>query len=355
MSEKAIYRIIDANFNRAREALRVMEEVGRFALNHPGLSARAKELRHQLCRAVGQLPAERLLSCRDSVQDVGMETRVTGQHRRGSLEDCLTAGSKRLSEALRVLTETIQTLDPDLSQTIEIIRFKGYKLEKDLVILGIPHQRYQPVRLYVLITDNDFTEIRRLTEQCARGGADCLQLRTKGLTDREQFARAQEFVSICRENGVISIVNDRIDVAITSGADGVHLGAEDLTLAAVRKLQSEPLIVGLTTHNHQEMRSALTEEPTYIAMGPAFPTSTKDNLKVAGLGYLREGMQSLSETGVGHVAIGGITLENLDSVLETGVSTVAVCNAVTTAHDPATACADFKAKLTRAPLPTSHP
>jgi thiamine-phosphate pyrophosphorylase len=355
MSEKAIYRIIDANFNRAREALRVMEEVGRFALNHPGLSARAKELRHQLCRAVGQLPTERLLSCRDSVRDVGIETRVSGQHRRGSLEDCLTAGSKRLSEALRVLTETVQTLDPDLSHTIEILRFKGYDLEKDLAILGIPHQRYQPVRLYVLITDNDPIEIRRLTEQCARGGADCLQLRTKGLTDRDQLARAQEFVSICRENGVISIVNDRIDVAITSGADGVHLGAEDLGITAVRKLQSEPLIVGLTTHNLLELHNALAEQPTYIALGPAFPTSTKDSLKVAGLDYLREGIQSLVETGVGHAAIGGITLENLDRVLETGVSTVAVCAAVTAAPDPAAACADFKAKLTKATIPTARP
>ncbi len=164
----------------------------------------------------------------------------------------------------------------------------------------------------------------------------------KGLTDRDQFARAQEFVSICRENGVISIVNDRIDVAITSGVDGVHLGAEDLGITAVRKLQSEPLIVGLTTHNLLELRNALAEQPTYIALGPAFPTSTKDSLKVAGPDYLREGIQSLFETGVGHAAIGGITLENLDRVLETGVSTVAVCAAVTAAPDPTAACADFK-------------
>ncbi len=345
MSEKAIYRIIDANFNRAREALRTMEEYARFGLNHGGLSTRTKELRHRLCRAIGQLPSDRLLSCRDSAGDVGVDARVPTQHQRRSLEDCLTAGSMRLSEALRVLTETVHTLDPDLAHTLESLRFLGYNLEKDLAVAGIPYYRYQPVQLYVLINHNNVLEMRRLTEQCAKGGADCLQLRTKGLTDRARIALANDFVSICREHGVLSIVNDRIDIAIVSGADGVHLGAEDLTIDSVRQLQTKPLIVGLTTHTSPELRSALAERPTYVAMGPAFPTTTKTNLEAAGLDYLREGVQRLAGTGVAHVAIGGITLTNLGRVLKTGVSTVAVCAAIAEAGDPTAACTCFKEKL----------
>lgn len=354
MSEKAIYRIIDANFNRAREALRTMEEYARFALNHGGLSTRAKELRHRLCRAIGRLPADRLFACRDSAGDVGADAQVPAQHQRRSLEDCLTAGSKRLSEALRVLTETVQTLDSDLAHTLEGLRFLGYNLEKDLAVVGIPCHRYQSVHLYVLINPSNASEMRHLTEQCAKGGADCLQLRSKGLTDRARIAQASDFVSICREFDVLSIVNDRIDIAIVSGADGVHLGAEDLTIDAVRQLQTKPLIVGLTTHNHQELCAALAEQPTYIAMGPAFPTTTKANLKAVGLDYLRDSMPRLEGSGVGHVAIGGITLENLDSVLETGVSTVAVCAAIAEASDPVAACTRFKERLAcvvKAPQP----
>lgn len=345
MSEKAIYRIIDANFNRAREALRVMEEYGRFALNHPGLSARAKELRHQLCQAIEQLPPARLLNSRDSIGDVGAETQVPGQHQRRSLEDCLTAGCKRLSEALRALTETMQTLDPALAQTIERLRFQGYNLEKDLAILGIPRTHFQAVRLYVLISSNETNEIRRLTEQCIAGGADCLQLRTKGLSDREQLDRARGFVSLCRDHGVLSIINDRVDIAVAAGAGGVHLGADDLSVAAARQLQTEPLVIGVTTHNVTELQNALAEQPTYVALGPAFPTTTKPGLKAAGLEYIKEGMKILENSGTGHVVIGGVTPANLDQILETGARTVAVCAAVTATANPQTACEKFQGLL----------
>ena len=106
-----LYRIIDANFNRAREALRVMEEYCRFGLNHSGLAGKAKQCRHRLCEAISKLDSVKLICSRDVAGDVGRELKVEGQLSRQSIEDCFTAAAKRASEALRTLAESIQTID----------------------------------------------------------------------------------------------------------------------------------------------------------------------------------------------------------------------------------------------------
>ncbi|MFC1764215.1 thiamine phosphate synthase [Planctomycetota bacterium] len=355
MIEKAVYRIIDANFNRAREALRVMEEYCRFALNHPTLSAQAKQLRHRLCQALSQLPATRLIACRDSERDVGAEIQVAGQLQRTQLEDCLTAGCKRLSEALRALTESIQTFDPNLAQSLERLRFAGYQLEKDIAVIGIPCQRYRQVRLYVLVSHDHPTEVLQQTQACIAGGADCIQLRSKHLDDRSYLSLAQDFVKICKDSHVLSIVNDRIDIAVAAEADGVHLGGNDLSVNCTRMLQREPLIVGSTTHNAFELTTAIADSPTYIALGPAFATHTKPDLDPVGLDYLRQAATTLSDTGIGNVAIGGITLDTLPAVLATGVQAVAICAAVTAAPDPKAACQAFKEILTQNTIQTGIP
>lgn len=345
MIEKSVYRIIDANFNRAREALRVIEEYCRFVLNHGDLSARAKHLRHQLSQSVGQIPPIRLLTSRDSAGDVGAETQVEGQHRRRSLTDCLTAGNNRLSEALRALAESIQIIDPILARIIERLRFQGYELAKDIAILGIPSQRYQAVRLYVLISEHQPEKVLTLTRQCITGGADCIQLRVKGLSDLALLGLARPFVELCAEAGIISIINDRIDIAVAAGAGGVHLGANDLSVETARQLQTEPLVIGCTSHSMEELKAACKMRPTYIALGPAYATITKPDLPTAGLEYIRQGVDALKDTPIGHVAIGGITLKNVSKVIRAGAQTVAVCAAVTHAADPSKACQAFRKLL----------
>jgi hypothetical protein len=119
--DNAAYRIIDANFNRAREGLRVIEDYCRFALNSKSLSARAKELRHQLCRTIGKLDSGKLIASRDTLADVGVDQVIEGQHRREDLKDCLTAACKRVVEALRVLSVVIQCVE-GVSPSFKIIR-----------------------------------------------------------------------------------------------------------------------------------------------------------------------------------------------------------------------------------------
>ena len=108
--ERSAYRIIDANFNRGREALRVIEELCRFSLNSATLSERTKQLRHQLCSVISRLDEGRLISSRDTVGDVGIGVGFEEQLKRGSLEDCLTAACKRLTEALRAIAEVAETV-----------------------------------------------------------------------------------------------------------------------------------------------------------------------------------------------------------------------------------------------------
>jgi thiamine-phosphate pyrophosphorylase len=345
--ERAGYRIVDANFNRAREALRVMEEYCRFALNCGALSERAKGLRHEFCAAVAKLDTGRLIAGRDTVGDVGVGQKVEGQLERATLKDSFTAAAKRVTEALRALSETVRVEDKAVAEAVERLRYAAYTLEKDIVLFSEPIERFNRVRLYVIITSNLPADVLALASKCATGGADCIQLRAKDIPDDRHFALAVEFVEICREMGALSIINDRADIAAAAGADGVHLGQHDLPVEQVRRLQLSPLIIGKSTHSLKEVDAACSGLPSYVSLGPAFPTPTKPGLEVAGPDYIRQGLERLAGTGISHVAIGGITLDNVEQVMRAGAERVAVCSAVTRAADPAAACRRLKEKITK--------
>ncbi|MHC4204892.1 MAG: thiamine phosphate synthase [Planctomycetota bacterium] len=343
--ERAAYRIIDANFNRAREACRVVEEFCRFVLNSSLLTERAKQLRHELSGSIGRLDAGRLIAGRDSLGDVGAGKTVEKQLTRGSLNDCCTAGCKRLTEALRALAEFIRIDNESVAAVIEKLRFDAYTLEKDIVIFSDTSAKFKNVKLYIVITSNLPAEVISLTHKCAAGGADCIQLRAKDIEDDKHFALAVEFVKICRDAGVVSIINDRTDVAVASGADGVHLGQNDLPVEQARKLQLAPLIIGKSTHSLKQLRAACAEGLTYVGLGPVFATPTKPGADAVGLEYVTGATEVLADTGIGHVAIGGITPDNVEKVLNAGAGSVAVCSAVTHASDPAAVCRIFKEKI----------
>jgi thiamine-phosphate pyrophosphorylase len=344
--ERAVYRIIDANFNRSREAIRVIEEFCRFALNSGPLTERAKQIRHELSSAIGRLNAGRLISSRDTLGDVGVGKTVDEQLVRGELRDCFTAGCKRLTEALRVLAEMTQTQDRSVAETIEKLRYAAYTLEKDIALFSDAFEKFGRIRLYIIITGNLPADIISLTCKCAAGGADCIQLRAKAAEDDKLFAIAVEFVRICKEAGVLSIINDRVDVAVAAGADGVHLGQNDLPIEQTRKLQLAPLIIGKSTHSPRQLRAACEERPTYAALGPVFATETKPTAEAVGLDYVRQATGILADTGISNVAIGGIKLDNVEDVLRAGAKAIAVCAAVTKASDPTAACGALKEKIT---------
>ncbi len=346
--ERTLYRILDANFNRAREAARGMEEFCRFALNDKVLSGRCKQIRHQLCMAYGRIDAGRLLAARDTEGDVGRGMSVEGQLGRTDQEGCFIAAVRRWGEAMRVLTEAVQVVRSEATGEFERLRFEGYAIEKEAMLAWMPKNRFAPVRLYVLVTvgkDSDPKKVLDLIERCTEGGADCIQLRVKGLNDGVLYNISREFVYICRTAKVLSIVNDRVDVAVACDADGVQLGQEDLPVAVVRQIQQKPMIVGVSTHNPIELHEAIKQGADYVGLGPAFASPTKPDVPVTGPEYLRTAMDMLKDAAVGHVAIGGITRGNLAEVLACGVRAVAVGSAVTEATDPGEECRQFKRAL----------
>jgi len=352
--QRSLYRIIDANFNRAREALRVIEEFCRFALNSAPLTERAKQLRHDLSACLQHLDANRLITSRDSLGDVGIGQTVDSQLPRADLKDCFTANCKRLTEALRVLAEMTQTINPSIAETFERLRFSAYTLEKDVMLFSDTSEKFKAVKLYVIISSNLPADVLSLTHRCIAGGADCIQLRAtcsepvepKDIDDAQLFDLASEFVRICKEGGVLSIINDRVDIAVAAGADGVHLGQDDLPIDPARKLQLTPLIIGKSTHSIEQLRAACRELPTYVSLGPVFSTPTKPTAKPVGLIYVTQAVGILKDTGIGHVAIGGITLENIERVVAAGAEAIAVCSAVTCAADTTAACRALKQKIT---------
>ena len=345
MTERAVYRIIDANFNRAREALRVVEEFCRFGLNSPPLTSRAKQLRHELCGAIGTLDAGRLMASRDTLGDVGVAQVVDNQLGRGDLRDSLTAGCKRLTEALRAIAEMIRIENQSLAETIEKLRYDSYTLEKDIVLFADTVEKYKRVGLYIVITSDLPVEVISLTQKCVAGGADCIQLRAKAIEDDNLFALAETFAGICRDGGVLSVINDRVDIAVAAGADGLHVGQNDLPIEQARKLQTTPLVTGKSTHSLEQLRAACAERPTYAALGPVFATGTKPDVPAVGLDYVRQATEVLADQGIGNVAIGGITVDNVEQVLSAGAASIAVCAAVTKSKDPTGACRALKEKI----------
>lgn len=156
------------------------------------------------------------------------------------------------------------------------------------------------------------------------GGATAIQLRDKDADGGELLETACAMATFCRQNGVLFIVNDRLDVALLSGADGVHVGQSDLPVSEVRRLAPPPFIVGASAHTSDEAKKAEADGADYLGVGAVFGTGSKDDAKVIGLDGVRA-VAAVARTPL--VAIGGITLENLPDVVRCGVDGVSVISA----------------------------
>jgi thiamine-phosphate pyrophosphorylase len=250
-----------------------------------------------------------------------------------------------LTEALRALAEVIRIDNQSSAEAIEKLRYDAYTLEKDIFMFADTVEKYKRVGLYIVITSGLPVEVISLTHKCAAGGADCIQLRAKAIEDDQFFALAEAFVGICRNAGVLSVINDRVDIAVAAGADGLHVGQNDLPIEQARKLQATPLVIGKSTHSLEQLRAACEQRPTYAALGPVFATGTKPDVPPVGLDYVRQAAEVLADQGIGNVAIGGITVDNVEQVLSAGAASIAVCAAVTKSEDPTGACRALKEKI----------
>lgn len=341
----AILRLIDANANRAREALRVLEDYARFVLDAGPLSASLKHIRHQLTAAIGRLLPAAILH-RDTPGDVGTVNKTAAELTRQSVGDVVVAAGKRLGEALRAIEEYLKTIDPAAAATVEALRYEFYDVEQR--VARTLHQAatdFSTVALYVIVTESVcHGDWLATAAEALRGGADCLQLREKSMDSGELLRRARALVALCREFGVPCIINDRPDIAVLSGADGVHVGQGDLPAVEARKIVGPDKVVGVSTHHIDQARQAVLDGANYIGVGPFFRSSTKPRDFIAGPAYATEVARQIR---IPAVAIAGITTDNVGEVVATGLKSVAVSAAVLSAPDVRAAAAGLKRQLPR--------
>lgn len=166
-------------------------------------------------------------------------------------------------------------------------------------------------------------------ELLIQGGATLIQLREKHSSPREFFLQAQAAIEVARPHGVRIIINDRVDIALAVRADGVHLGQDDMPPKAARELLGEKALIGFSTHSPAQASQASTLPIDYLAIGPIFPTSSKnDPDPIVGLAGLEQVRNAVGDLPV--VAIGGICSENIQIVLNEGATCVAVISGVLT-------------------------
>jgi len=178
------------------------------------------------------------------------------------------------------------------------------------------------------------------------GGADVVQLRDKGLPCRDLFAAACEIREITRDAGVLFIVNDRIDIALASGADGVHLGQNDLPIRDARRIAPPGFIIGVSVGCIADAVAAESAGAGYVAASPIFPTTSKENAGPGhGITVLREICSAVS---LPVIAIGGISPLNVPQVIAAGADGVAVISSVVGQEDIAGAARQMKAIIRNA-------
>lgn len=164
------------------------------------------------------------------------------------------------------------------------------------------------------------------------GGADAIQFRQKTGATREMIEVARQMKKLCEESDVKFIVNDRVDVAIAAGADGVHLGQDDFPIPLARELLGEGMIIGGSAATIAEARKCLSQGADYVGFGPVYPTTSKDDAgPVSGIDILKQVVEALP---LPIIAIGGISAENTLEAMRAGAHGIAVISAVCCQEDP---------------------
>jgi thiamine-phosphate pyrophosphorylase len=209
------------------------------------------------------------------------------------------------------------------------------------------HDRLGRARLYLLATSS----VARLpltdaVSAAIDGGVDLVQLREKEMEDGDFHELADELRLLCAARDVPFVVNDRAFAARLAGADGVHVGQEDLSVAEARAIVGPDAFVGVSTHDAEELARALTDGADYVGVGSVFPTATKGrDVTVSGAAALAPLALRAEAAGVPAFAIGGITPDNAGEVVAAGFRRIAVCAGILATDDPAAAARRLAALL----------
>lgn len=362
MSQIAALRILDASLNRATEGLRVVEDFTRFVLDDCFLTNELKSIRHDLVGAATRVSSSDRHTARDTAHDVGTRITTEREAQRADTWDVCAASLKRTQQSLRSLEEYGKLVNVEFAGRCESLRYRLYTLEKALDIVRTSRDRLAKTTLCVLMDGGPSVEsFEVLVRALVEAGIGMIQLRDKRLGDRELIDRARALVTLTRrqppalpgvgstdrqeppaepgaakasKSSTLAIINNRADIAAIVGADGVHIGQEDLSVKDARAIVGPRALVGVSTHNIDQARAAVLDGANYLGAGPTFASRTKTFDRFAGLDYLRA---VAGEIRLPSFAIGGISAKNIRDVLSTGISRVAVGAAVIQADNPSVA------------------
>ncbi|HEY9907836.1 MAG TPA: thiamine phosphate synthase [Thermosynechococcaceae cyanobacterium] len=335
--QSALCRILDANLDRAREGLRVLEEWCRFGLENVALTALCKDLRQE----VAHWHTADLRAARDTPGDPGTELSHPQEEARSSVQQVLQANLCRVEEALRVLEEYGKIYSPAMGTAFKQMRYKVYVLESKLSA----SQRLQKLAqssLYLITSPVE--NLLATVEAALQGGLGLVQYRDKESDDEIRLTNAHILCRLCHRYGALFVVNDRVDLALAVDADGVHLGQQDIPIALARQLLGSQRLIGRSTHCPDDLERAIAEGADYVGVGPVYETPTKAGRVAVGLDYVR---YAAEHSTVPWFAIGGIDSTNLLEVLGAGADRVAVVRAIMQAPQPTLTTQYFLSQLDR--------
>ncbi len=335
--QQVVLRILDANLDRTREGLRIIEEWCRFGLNNSDFTRECKHLRQE----VAKWHTAEFRAARNTPGDTGTELSHPQEEQRESLKSLLQANFCRVEEAVRVLEEYGKLYSSDMGKTFKQIRYRVYTLESNL--MGFT--RYQQLlrsRLYLVTSTSE--NLLETVEAALKGGLSLVQYREKTADDNIRLEEAKKLCGLCHTYDALFLVNDRIDIALAVEADGVHLGQQDMPISVARNLLGPHRLIGRSTTNSEEMQRAITEGADYIGVGPVYETPTKEGKAAAGLQYVS---YAASNCPMPWFAIGGIDPNNLNDVIEVGANRVAIVRSIMQAEQPTLVTQFFLSQLHR--------
>jgi len=342
-SDAPTWRILDAALNRANEGLRVVEDYTRMVLDDRHLTSLLKNLRHELSNSAKNFSSGQLVAHRDTRSDVGTAIGTDSEYQRDGTVSIAQANLARVQQSLRTIEEYSKTVAPQVAPLVEQLRYRTYTLEKAIVTAMLSHQSLRHARLCILVDGLDTAEkFQKLVRQIIDAQADIIQLRDKSLDDRLLLGRGKILTECCTGTGTRWIMNDRSDIALAASAHGVHLGQDDLPVAAARRILGPTKIIGVSTHSIEQAREAVLDGANYIGVGPVFPGQTKSFDQYVGVDLVRAVAEEIS---LPAFAIGGITAENIDGILTNGMKRVAVSGFVRKSADPSSAITALKQRL----------
>ncbi|MEO0539586.1 MAG: thiamine phosphate synthase [Cyanobacteria bacterium P01_A01_bin.105] len=353
-SQQVLYRILDANLDRAREGLRILEEWGRFGLEDADLTAQFKHMRQTL----GHWHRTEFRLARNTPDDPGTALTHPQEAQRDSITTLLQANFSRVQEALRALEEygKLEYGKPGygelgtahLAADCKQLRYQLYTLESQ--VLGYPlRQQLHRAQTYLVTAPHE--ALLGVVEAALKGGIEIVQHREKTADDETRLQVARQLRALCHRYGALFIVNDRVDIALAANADGVHLGQQDVPMAVARTVLGPHKIVGRSTTNPDELARALAENADYVGVGPFFETPTKPGKAASGPDYVR---YALDHATMPFFVIGGVNLENLATVTQAGATRVALVRAIMQAENPTLASQQLVQQMRAIPTQQSH-